>query len=236
VVLGCAVVAVLLAWRLKAARLPGRVLACWLASVAVFGVGVAIYDTLIYGGPLKSGYSPGEIQFTFSSISANFRYMPAHLIEAIPMLVPGLAGIVGIIWLWLRRRKAGGEAAAWIGLALAACWLAVWGLYGAYTWTAGPGLSTLQRRHRLLTAALRARAARLAAAGGRRRAVRPGDRGGPVRVGRPGPVTPGPGRGRSCRSLPRQRPPADAVRRSPAPGRPAGAAGGSAPVRAPARP
>jgi len=163
VVLGCAVVAVLLAWRLKAVRLPGRVLAWWLASVAVFGVGVAAFDSLIYGGPLKSGYRPGEIQFTVSSVGPNLRYMPAHLIEAMPMLVLGLAGLVGIVWLWFRRRAAdvtgevqGGRphraalAATqarrdlWVGLALAASWLAVWGLYSAYNWTASPGLSTLQ--------------------------------------------------------------------------------------------
>src|SRR5439155_12175392 len=41
VILGCAVVAVILAWRLQAARLPLRTL-CWcLASVLVFGAGVA---------------------------------------------------------------------------------------------------------------------------------------------------------------------------------------------------
>jgi hypothetical protein len=29
-------------------------------------------------------------------------------------------------------------------LALAASWFSMWGLYAAYTWTAGPGLSSLQ--------------------------------------------------------------------------------------------
>ena len=31
-----------------------------------------------------------------------------------------------------------------MGLALAACWFGVWGLYAAYTWTSAPGASTLQ--------------------------------------------------------------------------------------------
>jgi hypothetical protein len=31
-----------------------------------------------------------------------------------------------------------------VGLALAASWFGVWGLYAAYTWTAAPFLSTLQ--------------------------------------------------------------------------------------------
>ncbi len=149
VVLGCAVVAVLLAGRLQSVRLPGRVLAWWLASVAVFGAGVAIFDSLIYGGPLKTGYRPGEIRFTLSSIGPNLRYMPGHLIEAMPMLVLGLAGLAGIVWLRLSRRSDAGAAVQarrdlWVGLALFACWLAVWGLYSAYSWTAAPGLSTLQ--------------------------------------------------------------------------------------------
>src|SRR5438034_1255598 len=61
VILGCAVVAVIVAWRLRAARLPLRTLCWWLASVAVFGAGVAIFDDLIYGGPLTTGYAPGQV-------------------------------------------------------------------------------------------------------------------------------------------------------------------------------
>ena len=63
VILGCAVVAVIVAWRMRAARLPLRTLCWWLASVAVFGVGVAVFDDLVYGGPLTTGYAPGEIMF-----------------------------------------------------------------------------------------------------------------------------------------------------------------------------
>ena len=81
VVLGCAVIAVLMAWRLRAGRLPGSAVAWWLASVGVFGAGVAVFDTLIYGGPLRSGYRPGEITFSLSALGPNLRYMPAHLIS-----------------------------------------------------------------------------------------------------------------------------------------------------------
>ena len=42
VVLGCAVIAVLVAWRLRAGRLPGSAVAWWLASVGVFGAGAAV--------------------------------------------------------------------------------------------------------------------------------------------------------------------------------------------------
>ena len=60
VVLGCAVVAVLVAWRLRAARLPRPRWAGGWASVAVFAAGVAVFDDLVYGGPLTSGYRPGR--------------------------------------------------------------------------------------------------------------------------------------------------------------------------------
>ena len=150
VVLGCAVIAVLMAWRLRAARLPGSAVAWWLASVCVFGTGAAIFGTLIYGGPLGSGYRPGEITFSLSAISPNLRYMPAHLVQAMPLLVLGLAALAGIAVVWLRYRRAGGERAALarrdlvVGTALAASWGAIWVLYATYTWTAAGGLSTLQ--------------------------------------------------------------------------------------------
>jgi hypothetical protein len=150
VVLGCAVIAMLVAWRLQAGRLPGSAVAWWLASVCVFGAGVAIFDTLIYGGPLRSGYQPGEITFSLAALGPNLRYMPAHLIQAMPVLVLSLAALAGIAVAWLRGRRAGGQQAAAarrdlaVALALAAPWAGIWVLYATYTWTATPGLSTLQ--------------------------------------------------------------------------------------------
>ena len=150
VVLGCAVIAVLAAWRLQAARLPRSAVAWWLASVGVFGTGAAIFNTFIYGAPLQSGYRPGEITFGLSALGPNLRYMPAHMIQAMPMLVLGLAALAGIAVVWLRGRRAGGERAALagrdlaVGIALAGSWGNIWVLYATYTWTAAAGLSTLQ--------------------------------------------------------------------------------------------
>ena len=151
VILGCAVVAVIVAWRLRAARLPLRTLCWWLASVAVFGAGVAIFDDLVYGGPLTTGYRPGEVMFGLGAIVPNLRIMPVHLMQAMPMLVFGLIALAWIIVRWLIVRRAGGQAGAvarrdlWVGLALAASWFAVWGLYSAYTWTADdPTMVTVQ--------------------------------------------------------------------------------------------
>ena len=150
VILGCAVVAVVAAWRLRAARLPLPTLCWWLASVAIFGAGVAIFDDLLYGGPLTTGYQPGEVTFGRGAIGPNLRLMPAHLMRAMPMLVLGLVALVWIVARWLMLRRAGGQAGATarrdlsVGAALAASWLAIWGLYSAYTWTTDPTSVTVQ--------------------------------------------------------------------------------------------
>src|SRR5881275_1771625 len=150
VILGCAVVAVTAAWRLRAARLPLRTLCWWLASVAAFGAAVAIFDDLVYGGPLTTGYAPGEVTFALGAIGPNLRLMPAHLMQAMPMLVLGLIALAWIIARWLVLRRAGGRAGAVarrdlsVGAALATSWFAIWGLYSAYTWTTDPTSVTVQ--------------------------------------------------------------------------------------------
>jgi hypothetical protein len=150
VILGCAVLAVIVAWRMRAARLPLRTLCWWLASVAVFSAGVAIFDDRVYGGPLTTGYQPGEVKFATGAIGPNLRTMPAHLMQSMPMLVLGL---IALTWILVRRlvlRGTSGEAGTaarrdlWVGLALAASWFATWGLYSAYTWTTDPTSVTVQ--------------------------------------------------------------------------------------------
>jgi len=148
VVLGCAVVAVLVVrWR-RAASVPRGALRWWLCSVALFAAGVAVFDYLIYGGPLRSGYRPGEVTFSLSAILPNLRYVPGYLIQAMPMLVLGLASLAWIARQRVRTRQADGEQTAIarrdfaVGTALAASWLSVWALYAAYSWTARPGIGT----------------------------------------------------------------------------------------------
>src|SRR5215469_11379646 len=150
VVLGCAVAAVLAArWR-RPASAPRGALRWWLGSVALFAAGVATFDDLVYDGPLTSGYRPGEITFSLGAVLPNLRYMPGHLIRATPMLVLGLAGLAWIGGRWARLRRAGGQQGHAarrdfaVGLGLAGSWVGVWALYAAYTWTASPGLSSLQ--------------------------------------------------------------------------------------------
>jgi hypothetical protein len=150
VILGCAVVAMIMAWLLRAARLPLRTLCWWLGSVAVFGAGVAIFDDLVYGGPLTTGYQPGEVTFALGAIGPNLRIMPAHLMQAMPMLVLGLVALAWIVVRWLVLRRTDGEAGTVarrdlsVGAALAASWFVIWGLYSAYAWTTDPTSVTVQ--------------------------------------------------------------------------------------------
>ncbi len=150
VILGCAVVAVIAAWRMRAVRLPLRTLFWWLASVAIFCAGVGIFDDLVYGGPLTTGYQPGEVTFSLSAIGPNVRLMPANLMQAMPMLALGLIALAWIVVRRLALRGVDGDAGAvarrdlWVGAALAASWFAIWGLYSAYTWTTDPTSVTVQ--------------------------------------------------------------------------------------------
>ena len=95
-------VTVIVAWRLRAAKLSAGTLCGWLATAAVLSVvGVAIFDDLVYGGPLTTWYrymtGPGEITFGLGAVGPNLQYMPAHLMQAMPMLALGLAALAWII-------------------------------------------------------------------------------------------------------------------------------------------
>jgi hypothetical protein len=150
VVLGCAVVTVIATWRLPAVRLPARTVCAWFASAIAFGIGVAVFDDLIYGSPLRSGYQPGEVTFSLSAIGTNLRIMPRHLLQGMPVLVPALVALVWLIGRGLSQRAATGERATsarrdvWVAVALAGPWVALWGLYAAYTWTADPTSVSVQ--------------------------------------------------------------------------------------------
>jgi hypothetical protein len=150
VVLGCAVVTVIASWRLSAVRLPLKTVSWWCASAIAFGVGVATFDDVIYGSPLRSGYQPGEVTFSLGAVGANLRIMPGHLLQAMPMLIPALAALAWIIVRRLTMRQTTGESIAsarrdmWVAFALAGPWFALWGLYATYTWTTDPTSVTVQ--------------------------------------------------------------------------------------------
>ncbi len=115
-----------------------RALNWWLASAAVFGAGVALFDALVYGGPLRTGYPSGEVTFSLGAIGPNLRYMPAHLLQATPLLVFGLVTLGWIIGRELALRRVGDPAGAvarrdlGVSLVLTAPHDAVRGLYTAH--------------------------------------------------------------------------------------------------------
>jgi hypothetical protein len=133
VVLVVAVSAVLLTFR--AARLPLRSVAWWLGSVAAFGALVATFDALVYGGVTKTGYGSGEITFALGAVRPNLEHMPRHLVSAMPLLVLALVAVGWIAVRAFRGRDEGRRRDAAVAGALVATWLAVYGLYAAYTWT-----------------------------------------------------------------------------------------------------
>ena len=143
VVLLAAIAAVLCCWR--PARLKGATVAWWLGSVGVFGLGVLIFNWMVYGSPTKTGYANGEITFSLCSIIPNLKHMPAEIVRSVPALLLGLAALVWMVVRLLRSRfgstmsPRGREIARRDGLVggfLALGWWGLWAVYSAYTWTA----------------------------------------------------------------------------------------------------
>jgi len=151
VFLACAVAAVLACLRARPVMVPARAAWWWLGSVLAFGVALAGVNDALYGGPLRTGYAGGEVSFGVTAVGLNLRIMPAHLVEAMPVLFVALGGLASIGADALRRRPAEDPADdtasrdLGIGLTLVLAWAALWGLYAAYEWTARfPQGSTLQ--------------------------------------------------------------------------------------------
>lgn len=143
--LGVAVLAVVVFAR--RARLPWTTVAAWLGVVAAFGVLVLVFDSLVYGGPLETGYSAGLITFSLSAILPNVAHLPLDLVEVMPMAAAGVVAVGWIAWRALAPEWDPATAHPWsvaeryrdaaVGGALALGWAAIWGLYLAYTWTEG---------------------------------------------------------------------------------------------------
>ncbi|MDE3086822.1 MAG: hypothetical protein KGJ77_08650, partial [Acidobacteriota bacterium] len=79
----------------RRAGVDRRMLSWWAASVALFAGGVLVFDTLVYGAPLRTGYGAGEITFSLSALWPNLLHMPAPLVEAMPMALLAAVGAGG---------------------------------------------------------------------------------------------------------------------------------------------
>jgi hypothetical protein len=129
----------------RAAQLPWRSLAWWLGSVGLLAAALGAFDQHYYGGITKTGYSAGEITFGVSALRPNIEHMPYHLVRSMPFL---LLGLTAAGWIAVRAARSfrGGLATdvrstyrrdGAVGAALGACWLGIYALYAAYTWTVG---------------------------------------------------------------------------------------------------
>lgn len=134
------VIAVLATFLLgRRVRIKWSVLAGWASSLVLFGAVVLGFNTWAYGHATSTGYSAGEITFSFSALWPNLQGMPRYQTSSMPLWLPAAAGVVWIAfrWWWGRRDPASSDVRrdAVIGGVLALGWLALWFLYLNYTWT-----------------------------------------------------------------------------------------------------
>ena len=144
VILGCAAVAVIVGMAAASRGCPSAPSAGGLPRLPPSARARRLQRPSSTAAQLTTGYQPGEVTFSLHAIGPNLRLMPAHLMQAMPMLVLGL---IALAWIIIRRlvlRRACSETGAearrdlWVGITLAASWLAIWGLYSTYTWTTDP--------------------------------------------------------------------------------------------------
>ena len=144
VVLGTVMVAIVLVSILAKEVIPRRQLAWWLGLQVLVGAGLLGINAVLYGSATKTGYSSGEITFSFHAISGNLSVMPSPLLRSMPMLVLALVAIVvaPILFVIRRRQPERRDAATrdlLIVAVLAVMFLGIFGLYFCYDWTAQMG-------------------------------------------------------------------------------------------------
>ncbi len=130
--LAVAALAALLVFR--RAALLRRAVGWWLGSVAGLVAGILVLDQVFYGSALKSGYSPGLVSFSLSSVIPNLRQMPAPQLKSIPMTLLALGALGWMTVRVVRSRRRGSEAGqqgmyrrdALIGAFLAVGWIGIW--------------------------------------------------------------------------------------------------------------
>jgi hypothetical protein len=121
--------------------LSWRAIVTWLSSVALFVVGVLAFDAWAYGKATSTGYSPGEITFSLSSLWPNLKGMPGQLTTSMPMWLLAAASLT---WIVVRRVRArnrvdsmsvSARRDAAVAAVLALGWLGLWLVYLNYSWT-----------------------------------------------------------------------------------------------------
>ncbi len=141
-------VVALVAMLLSARRcgLPRTSWPWWFGSVAVLAGFVLWFNQTFYGNPFSTGYSTGVVTFSLGSVIPNLTIMPLLLVRSAPMVVLALAALIWMLGRFARRRNDPSvelsgivRRDAALGLAMAAAWFGLWGMYLAYDWTARMG-------------------------------------------------------------------------------------------------
>jgi hypothetical protein len=118
----------------RAAPLRARWLVLWLGVGALGPALALVFNWLVFGAPLRTGYSQG-VSFSAGAMLGNLRTMPVPLLIGMPVAVLAAAAVV---WVLVAARGAGSPARRRdlpvVGC-LVAWWLAVWLTYLAYDWT-----------------------------------------------------------------------------------------------------
>jgi hypothetical protein len=145
-------------WR-RWSPLRARWLALWAAAGALGPAFVLVYNDMVYGGPLHTGYTRG-VTFSLGAVLGNLRTMPRPLLLGMPLAVLAAGGVAWAIVMATRRRVPSaattsptplatnaasdptlpmppGVARRDLGVALFCLgwWLAVWLTYLSYDWT-----------------------------------------------------------------------------------------------------
>jgi hypothetical protein len=127
-------------------RVTWRSVGGWVGIVVDFGGFDLALNHVLYGGIFTTGYRSGIVTFATSAVAPNLERMPSRLVESVPM---GVLALLALVWIARRSFSRGGAGYGprgtvrrdgVVALALGVGWLAMWGLYSAYTWTVGQTL------------------------------------------------------------------------------------------------
>jgi hypothetical protein len=120
----------------RACKLTQLMIAGWVGLVVIFAAFDLWINHYLYGGYFKTGYASGLVTFASSAIAPNLERMPSRLVVSMPFSILALAAV---LWIAARTTRAQdgpiSRRDGAVAVVLAVGWLAIWGLYLAYTWT-----------------------------------------------------------------------------------------------------
>jgi hypothetical protein len=123
----------------RRSRISWATIAVWLMAIGIAGVGMLAFNAWAYGSATSTGYSAGEITFSWSALWPNLRGMPWQLTQAMPLWLLAAISVVWVVVRALRAKRSGQSSRRtdlFVVAGLSLGWLGLWALYLCYTWTA----------------------------------------------------------------------------------------------------